>query len=830
MSTRIIKVGRVIGASADKINEYVEGQINNIPEGAVPAKFISKNDAGENVQVPYSAVYNLIKGSLDQIYRTMADSYTREQVDGLVAAGIRDIQPTSPNDEIAGIKFPTQSGTYTNYGGIVVDLSEGLNMIFSDGDAGFTKTVIPIDLAGYATTSRVEDIEDELPLKARMFPGKNLFNINDPENQAGRFISETTGEVMVGTSYLASHFIEVEEGKTYALSYGNRTAWYDENKLFISGVNSSSNTRTAPSGARYIRVTINNVNVSTFQIELGTIPTSFEPFRLRTLREYALSENLQYFAERSLFGSNVAEDFENTFQLEYTGEQINVLGDAVASWRNTTSTFSGWGTPIGQAQNFGGITIRVRARATPITQIRLRIYDGYVSDPLLIDQTISVNIPATEDRYVTFSFPKIENVSENKLYVLYNCNALSDRWGIESPTLFPVAEGFGSPRYTTNGHMASIGQETVSKNEKTFVVLLPDTKVIGFTDLMLQYIQTKLNIQSTDFVEILIPSQLHATEGVQLNIFWDNVIFSNISIKDLDIDVTCNRGNQYERGWRYIPGSETGTSAFSIIVRYKGVILAEKSATINIQNAAGGSTAIKILCIGDSTTAGGQYISLINNEFGSNPSVTFIGTKGTSPNLHEGTSGWAYANFVGTSSPFYIGGQLDFAAYLTAGGWTMNTDDLITVHLGINDVFNNGTESNMTTIMGRIETLIGVFRAAVPNIRICLLATIPPSISQDAFGTSYQNGRTLKEYLQNYRNYMRRLLADFDTPARRTDRIFVAQMNCNIDRTYNFPKTMIPANSRTSEEVVRWTNGVHPANSGYQQMGDSLWMFIKNLA
>lgn len=155
----------MVGGSSDKIQGFVEKLINDVPESASPEKFIGKDVSGKNIQVPYDTLYGLFKAATDLVYRNLADSYSKDEVDGLVASGIRDIQPSSENDSVGGLKFPTQSGTYTNYGGIVVDLSEGLNMIFSDGDSTFTKTVIPIDLSGYSTPSDIkEKVRDNNPV------------------------------------------------------------------------------------------------------------------------------------------------------------------------------------------------------------------------------------------------------------------------------------------------------------------------------------------------------------------------------------------------------------------------------------------------------------------------------------------------------------------------------------------------------------------------------------------------------------------------------------------------------------------------------------------
>lgn len=73
---------------------------------------------GKNVGIPYQLVYDLFKSNMDQLYRAIADSYTKEEVNGLVSLGMSGIEPTDSDDTVAGIKFPLESGTYTNYGGI----------------------------------------------------------------------------------------------------------------------------------------------------------------------------------------------------------------------------------------------------------------------------------------------------------------------------------------------------------------------------------------------------------------------------------------------------------------------------------------------------------------------------------------------------------------------------------------------------------------------------------------------------------------------------------------------------------------------------------------
>jgi lysophospholipase L1-like esterase len=57
--------------------------------------------------------------------------------------------------------------------------------------------------------------------------------------------------------------------------------------------------------------------------------------------------------------------------------------------------------------------------------------------------------------------------------------------------------------------------------------------------------------------------------------------------------------------------------------------------------------------------------------------------------------------------------------------------------------------------------------------------------------------------------------------------VFIIPFNANLDRENNFPFASFSANSRNTEQIRRYTNGVHPSDSGYYQMGDTLFAFLK---
>lgn len=417
-------------------------------------------------------------------------------------------------------------------------------------------------------------------------------------------------------------------------------------------------------------------------------------------------------------------------------------------------------------------------------------------------------------------------------------------------------------------------------------------------------------------VIILMPSVIYVSEGIETNIYFDNIIFSNLPNELLAIDITCSKGRQYDKFWRISPqATDAGNTEFKIDVSFAGKIIASKTAELIITSKNKGSgSSIKILCIGDSTTAGGQYISIINTDYQSmaSPSMTFLGGRGTTPNKHEGRGGWKFSQYAGdggqsswqfslsgvaevpaigsvysdgkseftiseinlsggtgyiaarrskgTDNPSLNGSlskisgngdtlipfknsamtaanpfwnlktqQLDFKKYLNDRGYIIKADDLITVHLGINDVFLEVSESKLDSIKVDFDKMINEFRSVIPQINIGLCITIPPSISQDAFAVNYASGQTLKRYIENYKKLVNFLLNNYDTQEMRTSRLYCIGFNHCIDRTNNFQKTTMKANARSTQIIETWGNGVHPDNTGYYQMGDVLYGFIKSL-
>ena len=109
---------------------------------------------------------------------------------------------------------------------------------------------------------------------------KNLFD--KAKAIKGYYIQYTTGILISNASYYVSDYIKVEPSTTYTRNYSHQMAFYDINRNYISGINTTSDlgvsTFTTPQNAVYCRITISIAMLDSFQLEKGNNATSYEKY------------------------------------------------------------------------------------------------------------------------------------------------------------------------------------------------------------------------------------------------------------------------------------------------------------------------------------------------------------------------------------------------------------------------------------------------------------------------------------------------------------------------------------------------------------------------
>ncbi len=355
-------------------------------------------------------------------------------------------------------------------------------------------------------------------------------------------------------------------------------------------------------------------------------------------------------------------------------------------------------------------------------------------------------------------------------------------------------------------------------------------------------------------VGLILPPVIHAVPGVEMNVYFDNVSLV-VNPANYIFDVTCNRGAQQTERWTYAPTEkDVGQFGFTLEVRdQSNAIIARAKSMIRVSSADAGKGAGKsVLIVGDSLTAASVYsqqvFDLCQGE--GNPKLKLIGTRGpgggSEVNRHEGYGGWTAERFATKytgvarggpykecGSPFiYKDGdaepQLDFPRYCREFN-DGKAPDFVTILLGCNDTFSSTDdtiEERIDRMFRHYETLLKMIREAGPETQIGCLLLVPPAATQDAFGANYRSGQTRWQYKRNQHRVVERMLETFGN--REAENIFLVPANVNLDCANNYPKRTAPANARTDIEAARLNNGVHPAPSGYRQIGDSIYCWIKS--
>ncbi len=342
-----------------------------------------------------------------------------------------------------------------------------------------------------------------------------------------------------------------------------------------------------------------------------------------------------------------------------------------------------------------------------------------------------------------------------------------------------------------------------------------------------------------DALRLTLPPEFYATPAVEMGIYFDNIVLTQTPLK-YRFKVKCDIGNSEAGRWVVTPmAKDVGRHAWSVTVSDPdGKTLAEARTVLQVvPSNAGVGAEMRLLIVGDSLTHATAFPNEIARLFSQpeNPTLTMLGThrpkqaaKGVA---HEGYGGWTWHRFVsqyepepdGTyrkrSSPFvYLKGegqpQLDLPHYFDkeCGG---QRPDFVVFLLGINDCFGAppndpaAIDARIDAMFKQADVLLAAFRQAAPTAELGICLTTPPNSRQAAFEANYQDRFTRWGWKRIQHRLVQRQLEKFAAGPK--DRMFIVPTQLNLD-----PVEGYPAN-----------NGVHPNAKGYQQIGASIYSWLK---
>lgn len=338
-------------------------------------------------------------------------------------------------------------------------------------------------------------------------------------------------------------------------------------------------------------------------------------------------------------------------------------------------------------------------------------------------------------------------------------------------------------------------------------------------------------------LQLTLPPMFYAVPGVEMSIYFDNIVLTETPEK-YRFEVDCEIGTVDQNRWTVTP-TDSNVGQYSLSVKVTdadGANLGAANTVLQVSKPDAGASrdTCRLLIIGDSLTNATTYSNEIARLFSTpgNPKWQMLGThkpKSAAAGVaHEGYGGWTWQRFVsqyepkpdGTnrkrSSPFvYLGKDgkpgLDLPRYFKEECNDQKPDYVI-IMLGINDCFSAKQDAIDEKIDGmfiQADILIKALQAAAPQAEVGICLTTPGNSRQEAFYANYKDRYSRWGWKKIQHRLVQRQIEKFK--GRENENLFIIPTELNLDIVDGYPVN----------------NGVHPNKVGYQQIGASIYAWLK---
>lgn len=346
--------------------------------------------------------------------------------------------------------------------------------------------------------------------------------------------------------------------------------------------------------------------------------------------------------------------------------------------------------------------------------------------------------------------------------------------------------------------------------------------------------------QNKDTLQLTLPPVIYAVPNVEISLYFDNVVLTRTP-QSLKFSVDCGIGQTESRRWVVSPrATDVGTQPLTVRVESSdGSLLGTATTKLQVTSAdAGSGKSIRLLIVGDSLTHASLYPNELSRLLQSpgNPKLTMLGThrppSAAEGVAHEGYGGWTWSRFVSHyephpdptqhkfSSPFVFldsneQPKLDVTRYIDEH-CDGQAPDYVVFLLGINDCFGappddpQAMDANIDDMFKHAETLLADFRKAAPQAHFGICLTPAPNSRQEAFQANYQDKYTRWGWKRIQHRLVQRQLEHFAEGTHQNLSLIPTQVN--IDPIEGYPAD----------------NAVHPNQGGYQQIGASIYAWLKS--
>lgn len=537
--------------------------------------------------------------------------------------------------------------------------------------------------------------DKELSSKADLVAGKNIFNKSTAV--IGSYVAANSS-VTINATYDYSDFIPVIPGTQYKSNNPIRfSCYYDLNKNILSGgISSETTTFTPPTNAVFSKISIYHATLNTFQLEIGSVSTTYEPY-LFTVPSNQLDLRLvDYKADLKNVNAYIVSG--GAFTINNSGSAFTI------TIPSGTSVIYGVTTYVTSSQQILNATI---------SGIR----------HLVFNTTSNLfEITTTENRN-NFVYLGILNSYSQRQFI--NCTSFSVN-GLAQDFLIPTTS-LNDPSLTKNVSTKSAqylarnsncwvipgGLITVVNIDSAFTIVIPasTTVIVGVEKKVTGALQT-INVQVNNIMNLVYDYETNDFKVVSESSRFNYAFVGILNKFSQMMYLNC-----------------TNYSVNGISMRLD-LISQNSEKVFNLKGK-------KVVCFGDSVTEFGTYPEQIATITGSTTyKIGFGGcrmARSTSPyydelSMYKIAQTVASQNFTSMETAVnYIKNNLgddNTVAFNLLKSIDFSTVDIVTIFFATNDFTANdvaiGVNGSVdtTTLKGAINVTINSLMTAYPNLKI----------------------------------------------------------------------------------------------------------------
>ena len=238
---------------------------------------------------------------------------------------IFDVNKNFVSQKSSRTTFNTGSNVYIRVSGVNV------NLALTQTELGTVATAYESGLPRI-TVAKIKDYDSGLNAKLNSFifsdnnfvkppmyssiTNKNIFDKSKVIKD--HYVNYTTGIIGSATGWCVTDYVKINSSTNYHKN-GCSLAFYDVDKLYISGVGASTYSFTSPSNAYYVKITCLLISLETNQVELGNVETDYESGMPLILKEQI----------KDLSSIIASINYENVIVVAKSGGDYNTIGSAI---------------------------------------------------------------------------------------------------------------------------------------------------------------------------------------------------------------------------------------------------------------------------------------------------------------------------------------------------------------------------------------------------------------------------------------------------------------------------------------------------------------------